>query len=285
MNTPNEVIELTAAELELIRIKREEEKLAKEKAEAQRLKEYEEKIALKRKYADGVLADAAKKNDFFRKAWLELNRDKNMQGLYAIGEYDKKVNISFEMEGFDKFEEEIPYKLFYIERKDTRYRVNALPRITYTSGWHSRPIDHGLHFEIEGMGYIVERRRYKTFKSVHKKIQEAVATRNRTLARENLQKYTIGFAQKALSAAFPSATVTVKEDYDYNPSRRSVSDTFIRATIQFDNGWGVRCKVYPNAEDCDNPKYGYTEIIQPSFSSDYTFLDIANKISKIKLGV
>lgn len=279
-----ETIQLTDAELELIRIKREEEKLAKERKLAEEIAEWEKSRIQMIKLVDHKVDMINRSNSFLNRGWLELQKSAQCVGLYeycSLGERTFKETLE-DWSYVNSVEE------FAIKRKDIKYYIKARDKITYDSGYSRRSIHHGLHFYMEGLGWKVEERNYSKILTCHTKIQDAINVHEREVKKNSIEDNAVLFAQKHLEALYPDATVMVTKEREYNYSTRRSSDSqHIEARIRFTNGWGVKILVYPNWNNPEEPTYSSASVLNPIHMNDVNIKDIStfdfvNNIQNIK---
>ncbi len=177
---------LTPAELELIKIKREEKRLADEKKAAVRKADQEKKIFLMKNSILDFQKKNEEKNLFIQESFETLNQKhpgkyqlKNIESVkhfecsdyYTDTEREEK-GITEKYSTFKLAEENLQYNYLIIERVDN-------PKIFIKADYKDVTLRYvhqqfELRLFIEGLGYEISKKSFKNVLTIHKNIQDEI---------------------------------------------------------------------------------------------------------------
>jgi hypothetical protein len=244
-------IELSPAELEMIKVKREQEILAKKELDAKKaiqlekdIKLTEERIAAHRKKDESQINEATKylhellKHDPGYKSNIQVTTD--TEKIY--GEY---------LESTTKYEREILWSKEY-ERKNMcitymGYKVTIYEHIAYGNGWKSRGTNKGYKMNISGpsMDFTQERRAYTRASKVHEVITNTIKSIESKKQLEEKKKDILTSTCEKIKELYPDATVTTGYDYERDFNRYKNSGArYDTITVLFTNKVQVTYKLY-----------------------------------------
>lgn len=241
-------IELTPAELEMIRVKREQFELAKKEEEAKQAIQLEKDIKAKEEYITKTMAKDAEQIDAVNEFQKELG------GMYVveIREWNEEVKVMGEYinreEGFDRhtlWSKTFTRQFACIVRGS--YKIKVEEQITYSSKWSSRGTSKGYKMYISGPGieWNQERRAYARVTKVNEVIKAAINQidyeRNLAEAKKNAVQTTVD----RFTAEYPDAEVTTDKGYERSyGSRRHECSYYDMVRVKFANGCNISYRVY-----------------------------------------
>jgi len=261
------VIELTAAELEMIESKRQmqaeldakkeaaaEAEFTKAKTQAQsivakKIAEGKEQVAAANEFASALGSKYVKK--------VELNPivEKAYKRDYNTHRADEESAVTFEGE----------YSEAVISRGE--YRIRVIEHLVY-SRYSYRGSSKGYKMYVSGPGidYKTSQRGYKNAKKVNELIEGIIEAQEAKRQYELKQKSAIVTVVENFKKEYPTANVFAEQGSSYNPyNRRSPYTQFDQVTIALENGIIMKYRVYA---DCtlsmvgiEYPKMKATELI------------------------
>ena len=250
-------ITLTPEEQELIRIKREEDKLAKEKEAAEKAKRDREKVLHMEKQIEEFKAE---KNDYEKKV-LEFYEGFN-QDLYELRTQDHSQKFeAYNYIGSGKPNEVLATK--HVEYREYRIVYKQHPKIyitikeheTYGRGFRGRRTNHGYFMYIQGYGYEQGEKRYKTANKIQSIIAEREKAQSEKENQEEQEQLNWEETVSVLKDKYPGTEVekhsSTQSGHDYSSSGRRRGRYFYtlkRVIVKFSNGLEVTHRFYRNLE-------------------------------------
>lgn len=239
-------VELTPAELEMIKVKREQEALAKKEAEAKQaiqlekdIKEHETRIAATQK-KDLEQIEAAKAYQAELGGMYTVKIETWEETKQVMGDYIDREN------GFDRhilWARTFTRQSAKIER-DSNYHVKVTEQIVYASKWSSRGTSKGYKMEVYGPGLGNNNRMYSRASKVNEVIKDAIDTANAAKKAAEAKKNALATTVDRFKAEYPDAEVTTDRGWESGYSRNSVGTTYDMVRIKFANGCSIAYKVY-----------------------------------------
>lgn len=225
METTN--LNLSPAEVEMIRIQREKEAIAKQEKELQhklRMAAFTAKWQQQNNEAARYCAELNQHQSGFS---IKQNPRTETFTVWHYGENDAKV-IDFEQ------------VVNYIEMDIVHESVNKTIEVKehFTSGRYSR---HGFKMGFK-YAYGAEGRVTKDPKHMASKIKDAIAKNNRERQQKSDEEIGKEVALQTLTAKYPDATITYNKEYHsgYSSRRHSQGYYTYEYKVVFPNGYGVK---------------------------------------------
>lgn len=241
-------LELTPAELEMIRVKREQFELAKKEEEAKQAIQLEKDIKAKEEYITKTIAKDAEQIAAAKAYQADLG------GMYAVDikEWEEEVKVMGEYinreEGFDRhilWSKTFTRQTAWIVRGS--YKIKVEEQITYSSKWSSRGTSQGYKMYISGPGieWKQERRAYARVAKVNEVIKTAMDQidfeRKAAEAKKNALQTTVD----RFKAEYPDAEVTTDKGWESGyGSRKYISTPYDIVRVKFANGCSISYRVY-----------------------------------------
>ena len=245
MNTTD--MELTPAELEMIRVKREQMELAKKEEEAKKAIQLEKDIKGKEEYITKTEA----KDDAQIAAANEYAAD--LGGMYTveIKEWEEEVKVMGDYinkeEGFDRhvlWVKTFTRKFAWIVRGD--YKIKVEEQVTYGK-WSTRGTSQGYKMYISGPGieWKQERRAYARTAKVNEVIKAAMDQIDYEKKVAEAKKNALQTTVDRFKAEYPDAEVTTDKGYERSyGSRRHECTYYDMVRVKFANGCSISYRVY-----------------------------------------
>jgi len=202
----NESINLTEAEVELIRIKREEEKLKAEKQAVEETLKLNKEIQEKQEW----IAKQIKQSEAKASATLKFFKQFNQFGGYELKSTEKvnpaKISKYLGDGKYDvKWESSYKTTEYVIWHSDGKHCITAEEHIVYPS-WSSRGTNKGWKMNPHGYAFPTNRM-YMNAKTVHEKITNYNDAVKAKAIAELLNKESAEYQINKLKANFPDADV------------------------------------------------------------------------------
>ena len=247
-------VELTPAELEMIKLKREQEQLAKKEAELRKQTQLEKDIAEKKAYITKVTAkDAAQvqaAQDFAKAlgAGFKVEIRKWADPLVISGDYlnpENPTQCNYQREklwevSFDRQSACIVHGA---------YKVSVDEQVVYSNRWSARGTSKGIKMYVSGPGidWKEERRALSRPQKAKEKIETAIAKIKAEEEFKNKQKSALQKTVERFKAEYPDAEVTADRGYERGYGRRySEGITYDMVRVKFANGCSIAYRVYPD---------------------------------------
>jgi hypothetical protein len=245
-------MELTPVEIEMVKIKREQEALAKKEAELKRKAALEKEIAEKMAHINKLLEKDRRQvkaaQDFCMALGVNLYSivAKNIPGEWEITEYTNPTDPKS-----NDFEREVVWShktdrtVVHIERGS--YKILVEEHIVYSSSWSRTGSSKGYKMYISGPGfdYADEKRGYSKAATVHERIEQAITREKMHAALVAKKKNALQNTVDMMQNKFPDATVTVGYGYVKNYNQKyTAGDRYDTAIVKFINGVSMEYRVY-----------------------------------------
>jgi hypothetical protein len=272
-------IKLTPAEIKLIELKREENRLIEEKKKA------EEEIARGRDIVNAeqdiekTIKVTSTKNKMLGDAFNEI--ELKYPGKFKLHVSTKEICKNVTKSGYDAernyigqtivWSKSVPTPVYEIQlASDPFLRITVEEHIVYSGSYITRASNKGFKFHIEGL-YEYDGKYYVKATTAAEKLVEVENKKAREAAKKDLVKYTLNVSKATLTKKFPTAQITVANEYvsprTVNPYAKRGQEGWyeIVATVRFTNGFGYSFKISPNSSNPDEPNFSKGKvIIQPN---------------------
>ncbi len=245
-----EDIQLTPAELEMIKVKREQFELAKKEEEAKKAIQLEKDIAARKEYITKTKAKdqeqiAAAKDYLSQLASMyALSITTRNETVQIMGDYIDKAN------GFDRhilWSEVFERQTACIKRDS--YTIQIEEHITYSSKWSSRGTSQGYKMYVSGLGieWKQERRAYSRTTKVNEIIKAAIDKIDSERKLAESKKNAVQATVDRFTAEYPDAEVATDRGWEKGYGRRSwEGTTYDMVRVKFTNGCSIAYRVYPD---------------------------------------
>ena len=244
-------VELTPAELEMIKVKREQEALAKKEAEAKKAIQLEKDIKDKEAYITKQIAVDNAQVQATQNFCTELG------GVYkvevAVHNEEVKIGGNYINPADPQacgYEREILWSKTFVRqraqiiRPNSTYRIQVQEHITYASKWSSRGTSQGYKMYVYGPGLESNNRAYTRTSKVNEIIKDAIDAADAAKKAEEAKKNAVATTVDRFKAEYPDADVTTDKGWDRGYSRSYVGTTYDMVRIKFANGCSIAYKVY-----------------------------------------
>lgn len=240
---------LSPAELEMIKVKREQEALAKKEADAKKaiqlekdIKEREAQIAAIQK-KDQEQVEAAKAYQAELGGMYTVRIETWEETKQVMGDYINREN------GFDRhilWSKTYERQSAKIER-NSNYYIKVTEQIVYSSRWSTKGTSKGYKMEVFGPGLGDNNRMYSRASKVNEVIKEAMDLIDARKKAEAAKKNAVAVAMQRVNEEYPDATVTseCKWERGYKPGTGFEYDVI---TVTFKNSIKVTYRVYSSGE-------------------------------------
>jgi hypothetical protein len=260
-------IQLTPAELEMIKIKREQQELKKKEDELLEQAQLEKDIAYAEKNAAKKIADD---NDQIN-ATLDFFKHFPKEYTYIVDEFEDRVQVA-RWNKESKQSDVVWIKTF--TRRKARFK-NGLYGVAVS--WHTPNSRFKIAGEwkmfITGPGFIFGNKGYTRYKTVIEKIKEVNDGIAAKAKLEDDKKDAVKTAFKQITDTYPNATVVIGESGDrHNYGRKSEWVSYPTIAVNFDNGVMIKYRVYPDGS------LGRKEITFPNQNA-WSLMDAMSKLS------
>ncbi len=246
------VIELSPAELEMIKLKREQAALAEKEAEAKKALELEKNIKAKQ---DIIAANKKKDQEQIAAARKYLLDFDTTQYSLDINTRHETVQVTGDY--IDKFFNrnilwsEVYGRQWAVISHKNGQKVKVDEQIVYSYGWRTKGESKGYKMYISGPGieYKQEGQALSRVKSVMKKIKAANEVIESKRKHEENKKNALRVTVDRFKAEYPDAEVTTDYSYDkvYGSSRSySSGERYDIVRTKFVNGANIVYRVYAN---------------------------------------
>lgn len=245
MNTTD--MELTPAELEMIRVRREQAELAKKEEEAKKAIQLEKDIAaLKEKITKTKAKDLeqiAAAKDYLRQLGVgyALSINTKNETVQIMGDYIDKAN------GFDRhilWSEVFERQAASLKRDS--YTIQIEEHITYGK-WSSRGTSHGYKMHVVGPGieWKQQNRFYSRAAKVNEIIKEAIDKIDTERKAAEAKKNAVQATVDRFTAEYPDAEVTTDKGWEKGYGRKNwQGTTYDMVRVKFTNGCSIAYRVY-----------------------------------------
>jgi hypothetical protein len=236
-------LELTPAELEMVKLTRQKEELAAKEAALQAQADLEKKIAAKESEIHKAIANdkaqiaAAKKyfNDF----------DSNLYSLEIIDKPQTAKVIDYRAEDQPLlWSKDYVQQTAVIKSKDG-YTVDVKEQFVSTN-WHSKSRGYKMYLRGPGIDYKESEKALGRPSTVISKINNAIEKLENARKREQNKKNALAVTVERLTAEYPDAKITVSYEYDrtYRRGRITLGDKYDMISITLKNGICVHYRVW-----------------------------------------
>jgi hypothetical protein len=239
-------VELTPAELEMIKVKREQEALAKKEAEAKQaiqlekdIKEREAYIAkVQKQDAEQVAAAKEFANELGGMYKLVISDAENT--VQVMGDYINREN------GFDRhilWSKTFTRQTARITR--SQWWISVEEHITYSSKWSTRGTSQGYKMQLHGPEMGSNNRHYTRTAKVNELIKDAIDTIAARKKHEDAKKNALETTVDRFKAEYPDAEVTTDKGWESAYGKRSYNGvTYDMVRIKFANGCSIAYRVW-----------------------------------------
>ena len=262
-------MELTPAELEMLKIKREQEALAKKEAElkkqtkleadiksarermASRVNEDRNQIKAAQEFAGKMSGVTVKINTWIEEAAVKQYNEQNERVSVWSDNFTRREAIIVYGDYLIKVEKHITYEHYGFGRssKDNGYKM-------FVSG--------------PGIDYKSERKALSNPATAIKKITECIASIKAEKNRKEKQKSAVETTVEKMKTLYPDATVASFIDSEKN--YKNVYESYDAVSIKFANGIKIKYKVYSDGS------MGRKDITFPSVNNQWELMNIMNSI-------
>lgn len=248
-------IELTAAELEMIAVKREQEALAKKEAEAKKAIQLEKDI----KEREARIVKQIAIDD----AQVQATQDfgAKLGGAYKVEivVHDEEVKITGDYinpddPAADGYNREVVWSKTFVRRKarivrpNSTYVIEVREHITYSNKWSSRGTSHGYKMYIYGPGLLSNNRAYTRASKVNEVIKAAIDAADAKKQAEETKKNVVAMTIKRFKSEYPDAEVTADTGWEASRYNRNHGGTvYDIVRIKFANGCKLAYRIYSDA--------------------------------------
>ena len=239
-------VELTPAELEMIKVKREQEALAKKEAEAKQAIQLEKDIKEKEAYivkvqrqdAEQVAATKKFANELGSMYKLEISEAENT--VQVMGDYIDREN------GFDRhilWSKTFTRQSARITR--SQWWITVSEHITYASKWSRTGTSNGYKMELHGPEMGSNNRQYTRTSKVNELINDAIDTIESRKKAEEAKKNAVQTTVDRFKTEYPDAEVTTDRGWEKSYGRRGYDGvTYDMVRVKFANGCSIAYRVY-----------------------------------------
>ena len=252
-----EQIQPTPAELKLIEIKREQDKLERQKLEAEQELRNQSRIEATKMEIENYSDEIRFLNTKIKDSFNELK--KSFRGKFVLKTFDYVKN--FETRVFittydDNGERKLESKIIFSE--DLPCTTSKIVSIE-NPNCRIYPVKYNRQFRLrlEGCDYKSSNTNYVNVNTCAGKIESYIASQKQELFNKNLEKLTIEIAQKQLSEKYPHAKVSVKKDCKRSHLSYSkiAYNEYIACSVEFENGIRTSFTCYKNHQNPENPSF------------------------------
>lgn len=243
-------VELTPAELEMIRVKREQFELAKKEEEAKKAIQLEKDIKSKEEYIAKTMAkdsvQVAATNNF----------QKELGGMYVveIKQWNEEVKITGEYinkadPSKDGYEREVLWSKTFTRQsasiKRGSYYISVAEHITYSRSW-SCGTSKGYKMQLSGPGIESYNRSYTRASKVNEVIKAAMDQIDYEKKAAEAKKNALQTTVDKFKAEYPDAEVITERGYERSYGSRRFSDGthYDMVCVKFANGARIAYRVY-----------------------------------------
>jgi hypothetical protein len=278
-----DTIQLTSAELEMIKIKREKDDLEKREKELKRISDLDKQVVREKDAMKKALSNANKSALYMKMLFQKLNKAK--PGLYALETYVKmrtyKVSFYTYNEDYSLsteniyWEEDLSFDLIEIVRKDCIYPETGADMTRYSKYIYRIHLDDQFHSSSNKLTItgVYGGRTYVNIMTCHTKIQDDIDTKAMKMSYKIKKEEWKVKVKEMLSESYPDAQVSIS-------NWESGDATKVEGTIAFDNGYSISFYSYSDSMNSEGkPKIGYV-ITNINYKQDV--LKYIDAISKIK---
>ena len=265
-----EDIQLTPAELEMIKVKREQLELAKKEEEAKKAIQLEKDIEGRKEHIKKSIAKdqeqiAAVKNylsEFASMYTLDISTWN--ETVQVMGDYIDRAN------GYDRhilWSEVFERQTASIKRGS--YTIKVLEQITYSSKWSSRGTSQGYKMYVSGPGieWKQERRAYSRTTKVNEIIKAAIDKIDSERKLAESKKNSVQATVDRFTAEYPDAEVTTDKGWENSYGSKRYNGTYYdMVRVKFVNGAQIAYKVYPDGS------LGRVSFNLPGYKDEATFM-------------
>ena len=213
-----EIVVLTDAEIELIRIKREEEALAKAKREAEEQVRIDKTIVAKELEITSEIGKGEAQVEAAQVFFIEFPAD---QWDVVIKEHDDVKKASTYVSGGEDiihWSKNFKRRSATIVSKDKVFTVYIAQHLVYSSTWSSRATNKGWTMLLNGKGveYAYERKHLKRVSTLLDKVKSVRAAEEYKIKSMNKAKNRDEVCLELLNAQFPNASIVKDSDSNYS---------------------------------------------------------------------
>jgi len=249
-NQPNmSELTLTPAELELIKIKREQEALKAREAEAKKQKRFAEQIIKEQTRIAKLESTQNLQVAAAKRLAGELGADFTVKIQYSkntavVKDYDTDPATIV-------WSQEYTLPSARIVHSSGKYFVSVSEHVVYSSRWDSRGTSKGFKMYVSGpeIDWTQERRAYTRTSKVKEVIKTALQTAQDKIDLELKKKSAVETTVQLMNEKYPKATVEV--GYDFTKvygSKYQVGTKFDTVKVTLENGVAVKYRVYPDGQ-------------------------------------
>jgi hypothetical protein len=269
-----QILELTAAELELIENKRKQDALAQEAKALQNAARLQKEII---EYEKAILKDQVDNNALVDAAIDFEMQLKKLNPNYKLVKKEREVirRITGEyLPDTKNYEREILKEFKYtitdchITLEGTPFKVEVKKHLVYGDKWSSRVTDNGYKMKLCGGGC---ERLFSNPKTLNKKIEDKLQAEINAKVAEQKKASGLDTAYNNLVNKYPEATICKSTEWERNRFDRHSGESINIITITLPNTISIKFKVY------NDGTLGRKEIKYP-FKDNLDLLDALNKM-------
>ena len=259
---------LTPAELEMIKVKREQDALALKKAEAEKALHLEKAINGKKSWIETwTKADTS-----------QIKAAKDYLAEFASNQYTLEIDAKTD-EAKVMDNDEVVWSEKYLRQtaviKRGAYKIRVTEYRTYSSKWDSKGTFKGYRMYVSGpkIDFKQESRAYARVSTVNQIIDDAIKQIEREQYMEQCKKDAVRTTVEQMQAKYPKAIVEVGYEFtkSYGP-RYQTPTKFDTVKVTLENGVSVKYRVYPDGQ------LGRLDIVFPKHDA-WDLLDTLNQMN------
>jgi len=213
--TNNTEIQLTANELEMIKLQREKAEIEAKEKELRRIQELDKRVEDNEKQIVANALQCHKQRQAAELYFLDLQNIS--AGMFTLEEIKfKKVHIVRDYKKdteeiyWEKEVEDVEYKIGVVDEK---YRIRVYEHLTYSSKWSRTATNNGFKMFLQGGDYKDETKAITSVKTMFKKIESYIeyeVDKKKSVNRAHLEKE---MALRAVKSEFPEFDVKFESNW------------------------------------------------------------------------
>jgi hypothetical protein len=241
--TGNKEIQLTATELEMIKLQREKAELEAKEKELKHKQELDKRVELCEKQITEAVLLLHKQREAVKSYLLDLNNlkgikvnfpnfilvEKKVTIFQIVTDYRNEVSATY----WKKSVDDIEYKIGVV---DERYIITVSEHKVYTSKWSRSAVNKGFHMFLHGGEWKDENKAIKSAKTMLNKIEAYIENENdkkKSVDRAELAKE---MALARLSEQFPELDVKYEVEWHRSSYNKEGGYYEYRIVVTLENG-------------------------------------------------
>ena len=240
-------VELTPAELEMIKVKREQEALAKKEAEAKQAIQLEkdikkrEELIIQEQKKDQMQLEAANTYAAELGSMYTVKTEERTSTAKISGDYLNPSNPKeCDYKRVVLWSKEYTRKSAWIVRGE--YKILIEEHTTFSSRYDYRGTSQGFKMSITGPGIDFNNRKYSRASKVNEIIQNAISDVEQKAKAKEQKANALNNVKQRMKQTYPTAKID--ESYDYERSYKSLGDRYDTLILTFENGICVTYRVF-----------------------------------------